>query len=122
MGDVIDEEETTESPDAVFEALWAKTVESWDDDKPHQAILSHAIDKQLLPVLAGRYRKIKDEGSDKSARAEKKINGIVIAATQMMLATKTPAREKLPWQWTASAAFMFVLVMSFLAYKLFAHH
>ena len=41
------------------------------------------------------------------------------ASTQMLFATKTPAREKLPWQWTASVAVVMVLVMSFLAYKLF---
>jgi len=110
-----------ESTDAVFEALWSRVLEAWDDDKPHQAALGHAIEKQLLPVLAGRYRALKDDPV-KGARAQKKIDGIVIAATQMMLATKTPPREKIPWQWTASAAMMFVLVMAFLVYKLFGRH
>jgi len=110
-----------ESGDPIFEALWGRVLAAWDDDKPHQAALAHAIDKQLMPVLAGRYRKLKDD-PDKAARAQKKIDGIVIAATQMMLATKTPPREKIPWQWTASAAAMFVIVMTFLYWKLFGRH
>lgn len=110
-----------ESGDPVFEALWSRVVEAWDDDKPHQAALGHAIDKQLMPILAGRYRKLKED-PEKAARAQKKIDGIVIAATQLMLATKTPPREKIPWQWTASAAAMFVLVVTFLFWKLFVRH
>ena len=55
-------------------------------------------------------------------RAKKKLDGIVVAATQMLLATKTPAREKVPWQWTASVAMLMVLIISFLAYKILGHH
>src|SRR5262249_7204662 len=29
--------------DAIFEALWKRTLEAWDDDKPHNAILDHAL-------------------------------------------------------------------------------
>ncbi len=106
-----------EESDAMLEALWTRVLEAWDDDKPHQAILGHAIDKQLLPILAGRYRKLQED-PEKGARAKKKLDGIVIAATQMMLATKTPPREKLPWQWTAYAVAFFVVVIAFLAWKL----
>lgn len=108
-------------PDAVFQALWKRVIEAWDDDKPHQAALSYAIEKQMLPEIAGRYRKL-SEDPEKSARAKKKLDGIVIAATQMLLATKTPPREKVPWQWTASVAVVMVLVIAFLVYKLFVRH
>lgn len=104
-------------PDALFEALWSKVLESWDDDKPHQAVLQHALSTQQLPELAGRYRKLKDD-PDKGARAQKKIDGIVVAATQMLMATKTPARTKTPWTWTASAALLFGLVIALILYKL----
>lgn len=103
--------------DPIFEALWAKVVERWDDDKPHQAVLQHALSAQILPELAGRYRKLKDD-PDKSARAQKKIDGIVAAATQMLMATKTPAPTKTPWSWTVSAVLLFGLVIAFLFYKL----
>jgi len=114
----VDDDETG---DAVFEALWTRVIEAWDDDKPHQAALSHALDRQLLPVIAGRYRKLLDEPS-KAERAKKRIDAIVLTATQLMLATKTPPREKVPWQWTASLAVIFVLVMAFLVYQLFIPH
>ena len=116
-----DAEGIGEAPDAVFNALWARVIEAWDEDKPHQAALSYAIEKEMLPEIAGRYRKLISD-PEKGERAQKKINGIVVAATQMLMATKTPAREKLPWQWTASVAAFMVLVVSFLAYKIFGHH
>jgi hypothetical protein len=115
------EETIGEAPDALFEALWTRVMEAWDDDKPHQAILAHAIDKQMLPELAGRYRALKDD-AEKGARAQKKIDGIVLAATQIMMAMKTPPRTKTPWQWTASAALFFALVCAWLFYKLFVPH
>lgn len=112
-----DPEHIGEAPDAVFNALWTRVTEAWDDDKPHQAALGYALEHEMLPEIAGRYRKLADD-PDKGARAKKKIDGIVAAATQMLMATKTPPREKVPWQWTASAAAFFVIVVAFLAYKL----
>ncbi|MDB5216824.1 MAG: hypothetical protein JWO86_4751 [Myxococcaceae bacterium] len=116
-----DREGIGEAPDVVFAALWTKVLASWDEDKPHQAALSYAIEHEMLPEIAGRYRKLFDD-PEKGARAKKKVDGIVVAATQLMLATKTPPREKVPWTWTASVAVVMVLVISFLAYKLFVHH
>ena len=108
--------------DALFEALWARCLESWDDDRPHAAILDHAVKTQSLPELAGRYRKIKETDADKAPRAEKKINGIVVAATQMLMSQKTPARTKTPISWTISLAIVFVIVTLWLAYQLYGHH
>jgi hypothetical protein len=110
------------SPDALFEALWGRCLDSWDDDKPHHALLDHALQTQRLPDLAGRYRKIKETEPDKAERAEKKINGIVVAATQMLMAQKTPARTKTPLSWTISAAVICAIVCLWLAYKLFLPH
>jgi hypothetical protein len=110
-------EELGDSPDAIMEALWKRVLEAWDDDKPHQAALTYALQTERLPDIAGRYRKLLDD-PDKGPRAKKRIDAIVLAATQLLMATKTPPREKVPWQWTASAAVFFVLVISFLAYKI----
>ncbi len=107
--------------DAIFEALWKRTLEAWDDDKPHAAILDHALKSEKLPDLAGRYRALKDD-PEKGARAQKKIDGIVIAATQMMMATKTPPRTKMPWQWSAAAILFFGIVCAYLVYALFFPH
>ena len=115
-----DQEGIGEAPDVVFAALWTRVLAAWDEDKPHQAALSYAIAHEMLPEIAGRYRKLFDD-PEKGARAKKKVDGIVIAATQLMLATKTPQREKVPWTWTASVAAVMVLVIAFLAYKLLVH-
>jgi len=106
-----------ESRDAVMDALWQRALEAWDDDKPHHALLTAALQTERLPDLAGRYRKLLED-PEKGARAKRRIDAIVLAATQLLMATKTPPREKVPWQWTASAAVFFVLVVSFLAYKI----
>jgi hypothetical protein len=103
--------------DALLDALWNRTLEAWDDDKPHRAVLEHALKSEKLPDLAGRYRALKDD-PEKGARAQKKIEGIVLAATQMMLATKTPARTKMPWQWSATIVFMCAVVILWLAWQL----
>lgn len=110
-------EDLGDSPDAIMEALWKRVLEAWDDDKPHQAALAYALQTERLPDIAGRYRKLLDD-AEKGPRAKKRIDAIVLAATQLLLATKTPPREKVPWQWTASAAVFFALVVSFLAYKI----
>jgi hypothetical protein len=107
--------------DAIFEALWNRALEAWDDDKPHIALLDHALKNEKLPDLAGRYRSLKDD-TEKGARAQKKIDGIVVAATQMLMATKTPPRTKTPWQWTAAAFLMFAIVITYLFYALVIPH
>ncbi|WP_146654605.1 hypothetical protein [Labilithrix luteola] len=106
--------------DALFTSLWNRCLEAWDDDKPHQALLDHALRNEMLPQLAGRYRSLKDD-PEKGARAQKKIDGIVVAATQMLFATKTPAVTKTPWQWTASFAVACLFVLAWLTYKIFLH-
>jgi hypothetical protein len=107
-----------EEVDPIFSALWSRVLEAWDDDKPHQAILQHAIAKQMLPELAGRYRSLEND-PEKGPRAKKKMEGIVAAATQMLFAMKSPARTKPPWQWNLAAVMAFAIVVGWLAYALF---
>lgn len=108
------------SVDDLFASLWNRCLEAWDDDKPHHALLDHALRNEMLPQLAGRYRALKDD-PEKGTRAQKKIDGIVVAATQMLFATKTAAATKTPWQWTASFAAACLFVLAWLAYKIFLH-
>lgn len=107
--------------DAIFEALWKRVEEAWDDDKPHAAVLEHALKAEKLPDLAGRYRALKDD-PEKGARAQKRIDAIVLAATQMLMSMKTPPRTKTPWQWTAAAAIMFAVVCAWLCWELLIPH
>lgn len=111
-----DEPEKEATGDALFEALWTRALEAWDDDGPHRALLEHALKAQLLPDLAGRYRALKDDAV-KGPRAQKQIDRIVAAATQLMFAMKTPPPTKTPASWTLSALLFFVLVVGFLVWK-----
>ena len=51
-----DPEGVGETPDAVFNTLWKRVLDAWDDDKPHQLALSYALEHEMLPEIAGRYR------------------------------------------------------------------
>jgi hypothetical protein len=106
-----------DSAEAILDALWSRAVDAWDDEKPHHALLEHAIRAQKLPELAGRYRAIKEKDPEKAARAQKKIDGIVIAATQMLMEMKSPAdRVRVPPQITAVLFAVSLLLLCWLAY------
>lgn len=110
-----------QAPDALFRALWKRALEAWDEDGPHRALLEHALKAELLPELAGRYRALKND-PEKGPRAQKQIDRIVAAATQLMFATKTPPRTKTPTSWTVSAGLFFLLVIGWLAYAILRRH
>jgi hypothetical protein len=106
------------SGDVVFEALWQKVLSAWDDDKVHASLLEYAITAEKLPDAAGRYRALKDD-PEKGERAKKRLDAIVLAATQMMLSMKTPGNVKVPLSITLSAFGIFVFMALFVAYAVF---
>jgi len=114
-------EETDETDDLVFDTLWKRVLEAWDDDKPHAAALEYAMRAEKLPDLAALYRALKDD-AEKGERAKKKLDGIVTAATHMMMSMKTPPREKPPAFLTFTALMLFLVVMGLLYYALFGRH
>jgi hypothetical protein len=101
--------------DALLEALWAKVLDSWDEDKAHAAVLEYAITAEKLPDLAGRYRLLRDDPV-KGERARKRLDAIVIAATQLMANMKTPPGTAIPLSITLSAAGIFLFAVAFVAY------
>jgi hypothetical protein len=107
--------------DPLLEALWERVLEAWDDDKPHAALLEHALRAQTLPEVAGRYRALAGD-AERGPRAKQKLDALVVAATQMLLATKTPKPTKTPLPITLSALGVSVLLMAWLAYALFGRH
>lgn len=113
-------DEKANSGDPIFEALWEKTLESWDDDKRHAACLEHALREKLLPQLAGRYRALRDD-PERAEMAKKRIDAILNAATQMLFTMKTPKPTKTPgWMWWS--AFLTCVVMAmYLAYAMVRH-
>jgi hypothetical protein len=106
--------------DPVFEALWARVLEAWADDKTHTAVLDHALRVQALPELAGRYRALVDD-PDKGTLAKKRLDAIVLAATQMLMSMKTPKPGKTPLPITLSAAGISLLLLVWLAWEVWGH-
>ena len=83
-----------------LDALWERTLEAWDDDATHAALLDDAT---------------------KGTRAKAQIDAIVLAATSLLFSKKTPAPGKTPWPITLSAVGVCLLLFSWLAWELFPH-
>jgi hypothetical protein len=107
--------------DPVLEALWKRVLDSWDDDRPHAALLEHGVRAQALPEIAGRYRALASDAA-RGARAKAKLDGVVLAATQMLLSTKTPKPGKTPLSITLSAAAVCLLLLGWLALAVWGRH
>jgi hypothetical protein len=107
--------------DPVLDALWKRVTEAWEDDKAHAALLDHALRAQQLPQLSGRYRALVED-LDKGPLAKKRLDAIVLAATQMLMSMKTPAPGKVPWPITLSAVGVCLLLLSWLAYAMWGSH
>ncbi len=103
--------------DAILDALWAKALEDWGDDKPHASLLEYAMRQERLPDLAGLYRTVRDD-PEKGELARKKLDGIVVAATQMLFAMKTPRPTKTPFWMLASAFATCAILLGWLAYAI----
>ena len=107
--------------DPVLDALWKRVLDAWDDDRTHAALLDHALRAQALPEIAGRYRRLADD-PQKGALAKKKLDGIVLAATQVLMSMKTPKPGKTPLPITLSAVGICLLLLSWLAYAMWGRH
>jgi hypothetical protein len=107
--------------DPVFEALWKRTLEAWHDDATHAALLDHALRSQALPEIASRYRTLTDD-PDKGTVAKAKLDGVVVAATQMLMSMKTPSPGKVPLPITLSAFAICALMLGWLALALWGRH
>jgi len=110
-----------EPKDPVLDALWTRVLEAWEDDRTHAALLDHAMRTQTLPEIAGRYRALSEDG-EKGPLAKKKLDAIVIAATQMLMSMKTPKPGKTPLPILLSAAGICVALLSWLAFELWGRH
>jgi hypothetical protein len=89
--------------DSVFDALWEQVLASWDDEARHHAVLGYALQTERLAALAERYRALKDDPA-RGARAAKKLEAVAMAATQLLLATKSAPPRGVPWPVTALGA------------------
>lgn len=103
--------------DPVLEALWQRVIAGWDDERTHAALLDHAVRAEALPEIAGRYRALAED-PDRGALAKKKLDAIVVAATQMLLTMKTPRPGKVPLPITLSAFAVSLLLLGWMALAL----
>ena len=106
-----------EPKDAVLEALWTRVLEAWDDDRTHAALIDHAVRTQRLPEVAGHYRALSEDPT-KGLRAKKRLDAIVIAATQMMMSMKTTPATTVPLSITLTVAGLFACAVAFVAYAM----
>jgi hypothetical protein len=106
-----------EESDPVFEALWKRALDAWHEDAVHAALLNHAIRAQALPQIAGRYRALVDD-PEKGAIAKMRLEGVVAAATQLLMSMKTPVPGKVPLPITLSAFAICALMLGWLALTL----
>jgi hypothetical protein len=98
----------------LLEALWKRVIEDWEDEKTHAALLQHAVRVGALPEIAGRYRTVASDPT-KAEVAQKKINGIMAAATEMLMSMKTPRPGKVPLPITLSALAICLTMLGWLA-------
>ncbi len=108
---------TEPTGDPLFDALWAKVLASWDDDKTHASALEYALTTERLADLAGRYRALKDVPR-RAERAQKRLDAIILAATQLMMSMRTPVNTKIPLPITLSVAGLFACAVAFAAYAM----
>jgi hypothetical protein len=106
-----------DAKDPVFEALWTRVVTAWDDDGAHAALIQHALRAEQLPHLAARYRAL-IEDPERGAAAKKKLDAIVVTATQALMAMKTPKPERVPISITLTAFAVCALLLGWLAWAL----
>ena len=107
---------TNETGDLVFDTLWKRVLEGWEDDKTHAAMLDYALRAERLPDLAGAYRALEND-TERGARAKKQLNALVAAATALLISKKTPELKKAPWQMTATVAVLCLIVIAWVALK-----
>jgi len=107
----------TDDKDPIFEALWQKALETWDDEKRHAALLEHALREKMLPELAGRYRKLQGD-EEYGEIAKKRIDAILGAATQMLFSMKTPKPTKTPSWLFWSALLTCAVMLMYVAYAM----
>jgi hypothetical protein len=110
--------DTPASP--LIEALWQRALEAWGDDAVHAALLDQAIRTEALPEIAGRYRALLGD-AEKGPQAQKRLDAIVLAATNVLFSMKTPRPEKVPLPITLSAAGICFLLLLWLGWVMFPH-
>lgn len=105
------------SLDPTLDALWTHVLEDFDAEARHNAVLAYAAQQQKLPELARLYRGER-ENPARTQICDKKMQGIVVAATMLLESAKTPKRASIPWSITLSAFAVAAILIGLLAHAL----
>jgi hypothetical protein len=102
--------------------LWRRALDAWDDEKVHALLLDHALRASALPEIAGRYRAVLEDPV-RGAIAKKRIDAIVIAASSMLLSTKTIRPDRpIPIAITLTAFGICLTLLGWVALALWGSH
>lgn len=94
--------------DPVFEGLWKKVLDDWDDDARHAKFIEYCQSTGQLAEAAARYKGMKGD-RERSEQASKRLQGVAILAVanlEAMRTTRPKARKN---------AGKLVLILFFLA-------
>ena len=120
MPDPVGYDEAIDDP--VLDALWKRALDTWDDETVHALVLDHALRASALPEIAGRYRALLAD-PDRGAIAKKRIDAIVIAASSMLLSTKTPRPDQpIPVAITLTAFGICLVLLGWVALAVWGSH
>jgi hypothetical protein len=121
VSEAVRDAEDEDSPDPVLEALWARVLDAWGDEKPHAAVLEHAVRAGRLPEIAGRYRQLAQD-PEKAPTANKQLDAIVQSATAALFSMKMPRPQGTPLPITLSAFGVCLFLLAWLAYAVWGKH
>ncbi|MDP9149815.1 MAG: hypothetical protein M3O36_07765 [Myxococcota bacterium] len=107
--------------DPILDALWLRVLAAWHDEAAHVALLDHAVRSLQLPEIAGRYRPLLDDPA-KTEEAKKRLDRIIVTATQMLLSMKTRTPGKVPLPITLSAVSVSMFLLAWLAWAVWGRH
>lgn len=74
------------------EALWKRTIDDWENEKVHGALLEYCDRTNQLVEAAVRYRGMSAD-RDRSERAEKQLKAISVLALARLEATRTSRKQ-----------------------------
>jgi hypothetical protein len=82
------------------EQLWKRVTTQWDDPGTHGAFLEYCQRSGALSDAASRYRGMAGD-RERGPEAQRRLQAVVLLATQAMMVDRTPPRRGTPTWLTA---------------------
>ncbi len=89
--------------DPIFDALWKRVIDRWEDERAHAELLQHAQVTEQLAEAASRYAAARAD-PNRAAVAEKRIEAVSLLATSALLADRADRLPTLPRWFTFALA------------------